>query len=172
MAKNTVFAEIPEAIQNKTKNFENADEETYRLKNQLIAKHSAHISHLAGIPIKILFSLKEKKSRGRSVLGTAKSFSEMDRLLHGWTFLITLDAKFWKENPDKREPLLFHELMHCDIDEDDKVSMRDHDIQEFDAVVRAYGNWSRDVESFTRAVQLNLLDAMNETEDAPVPENS
>jgi len=79
-------------------------------------------------------------------------------------FLVILDADYWQESGEReREILIFHELCHAihakDKNGDDRFDaegrpvwgLAGHDIEEFNAVVRRYGQWSQDVRDFIAA---------------------
>jgi hypothetical protein len=87
-------------------------------------------------------------------------------------FLIVLDRNFWfGATPIQREILCYHELTHCihkkDVfgdplyDENDRPrwGLRGHDVEEFTSVVRRYGAWNADLESFLSAAQAHATDA-------------
>jgi len=152
---NLVHADFSQQLeQEEVGNLAQATKDVYALANMLIEKHPVHLGHLIGVPIKFLFSLKPKVKSGRQVLGTAKAFPAAAALLHPYKFQITLDQRYWLDNPHKREPLLFHEMLHCFIDEKDKCGILAHDLEEFSAVVRHYGLWREDVRDFSRQIEL------------------
>lgn len=81
-------------------------------------------------------------------------------------FIMTLDQGWWTQaEPKAREALVFHELLHTahalDKDGEPKFTpegdplwaMRDHDIAEFNDVVRRYGAWLPDIEGFIHALR-------------------
>lgn len=103
-----------------------------------------------------VFCGKPKASKGRKVLATIKLLGGKDKLLAGADALITIDHKFWMENPEKQEAVLFHELCHLYVDEEGEISVIGHDIEEFYAVIARYGDWQKDLEPI--AQQLNLLE--------------
>lgn len=87
-------------------------------------------------------------------------------------FLIVLDRQYWFDStPLQREILVYHELTHCihkkDLfgdplyDENDRPrwGLRGHDVEEFTAVVRRYGAWNADLESFLAAAKTHALEA-------------
>ena len=62
-------------------------------------------------------------------------------------------------NHAQRLALLDHELCHVMGDTDTGFTMRDHDIEEFNAVIERHGAWSRDVVEFlatARKAQIEL----------------
>lgn len=80
-------------------------------------------------------------------------------------YLIVLDADFWLEADDRaREILVYHEMTHIQpafdkmggqrFDRDTGLpvlTLVGHDIEEFSAVVRRYGTYSRDLREFIAA---------------------
>jgi hypothetical protein len=46
-----------------------------------------------------------------------------------------------------------HELTHCDVDEEGKLSLRPHDLEEFNVIVRRYGLWRAEVQLFLEAAR-------------------
>lgn len=109
---------------------------------------------------KLIFSHKTKISKGRRVLATISLRKEKDTLVHPYEALIYIDGVYWMMNEDKREPLLYHELCHLYYDDEtEKMSLVGHDVEDFYAVVRRYGDWQKDLEKFNMAAQqlrLNL----------------
>ena len=130
----------------------------------------------------ILFRNFEKSKNGKLVLGSCCQPSVQGELkpMFEWLmvehsgffpdFLILLDRAFWDSADDRtREVLLFHELMHTEqatdkygapkFDRDTGApvwSIRGHDLEEFNDVVRRYGAWSGDVERFIEAESLTV----------------
>lgn len=139
----------------KTVEFSNGSNADYQLLKELIETRNTLLGFLVNTPIKIILRFKAKHRKGRRVLGTASVFQPKDRLIHGWDALIELDWTFWEANPDKREALLFHELCHFHYDDDQqKLITVGHDIEEFTAVLKYYGDWNDDL---TQVKQLNLF---------------
>jgi hypothetical protein len=95
--------------------------------------------------IKYLFCTKPRFKAGKQVLGSCKLFPDKDRLFHSWDAVVTLCETFWKMYPEKREPLLFHELCHLERDDDGILSIVSHDIEEFTQVWKRYGDWQGDL---------------------------
>lgn len=81
-------------------------------------------------------------------------------------FIMILDAPWWADaTPLQREALVYHELCHCihARDKEGELKFNDaglpvwgligHDIEEFRAVVKRYGAWAPDIESFIGALR-------------------
>lgn len=148
-----VHINLSHPILEETKSFIEAPESVYSLKEQLIREHPQSIGCLAGVPIKILLDKKTRIQKGRVILGKASTFSERDLLLHPYRFLIKLNHDYWHSPDANKEALLFHELMHCDVDDEGKCGLRSHDLEEFTDVIRHYGIWEQSIKDFAEQLQ-------------------
>jgi hypothetical protein len=109
-----------------------------------------------------VFCKKIKTSKGKRTLATIKLLGDLERLISGVDFVITIDYFFWRENPEKQEALLFHELCHLMADETGKLSTVSHDVEEFYAVIAKYGDWKKEIKQFTEAArQYDLFEIDN-----------
>ena len=113
-------------------------------------------SHLVNYKVKLVFTNKEMKSKGKRVLGKAMACNKREKFLHGHDFVIIIDKQFWEIHEDMREPLLMHEMLHCGQNEDESATTIPHDLEEFGAVVRRYGLWRTDVKHFSNQLQLGI----------------
>ncbi|MBN1404171.1 MAG: hypothetical protein JW942_06885 [Opitutales bacterium] len=138
---------------NETAKFRDGQREIKPIAERLI-EGSERLGGLEGLQIKYLFAKDEMKSKGKRVLGKACKFPERDRLLHPFRFCIILDERFWQDFPNKREPLLLHELLHCGVNDEGDPVLVPHDLEEFGEVVRRYGAWANDVVLFDRQLEL------------------
>lgn len=73
------------------------------------------------------------------------------------TFLIEVNFAEWILLPDaKKIAVIDHELCHFTIGEDSegnpKPALVSHDVEEFNAIVRRWGTWKRDLERFAHAI--------------------
>lgn len=126
----------------------------------------------------VVFRAEPKVKQGRMILGTmglprfqggTADFATwcLAKLCGGDLpdFVLTLDAEWWADaEPFAREALVYHELCHCehanDKDGEPKFTdegmpvwgIRGHDLEEFHAVVRRYGAWAPDVQTFANAL--------------------
>lgn len=140
-------------------------------------EHSHLLDHKPDVAF--LFRDGEWVKKGRSILGTCSMpsvqgdlrplFDWMLEELLGFTpvFLFTLSFEWWEQADERqREILVFHEMCHAAQDRDKYGSprinqqtgepvwtIRPHDIEEFNSVVRRYGAWAPDVQDFIAAVQ-------------------
>ena len=129
--------------------------EVYHLLDDLVAAH--HASDLAEAKIVIAWMFDVQPDRDDHLTwGKAKKVGALERQLHDHDFVILLNQKVWNELPPKhRRALLDHELTHCGRAESDdgesRYYIRKHDLEKFTSVVRRYGTWREDVESFVHA---------------------
>jgi len=56
--------------------------------------------------------------------------------------------------PKYREPLMFHEMLHCGENDDGSPCIIEHDVEEFGAVVQKYGLWKEDLSEFSQQLDL------------------
>ncbi|MCG9891063.1 MAG: hypothetical protein MH252_08310 [Thermosynechococcaceae cyanobacterium MS004] len=120
---------------------------------------------LSTYKFRLLFKKKISHRKGRRTLATVKILSPQERLISdGADILIVIDWFFWMGNPEKQEPLLFHELCHLQLDEESNLVSVGHDLEEFRAVIEKYGDWNRDVLPFAKAIkQFDLFELGEKT---------
>jgi len=124
----------------------------------------AHHSHLATVRIDYVFTTEQLKEKGKVVWGRAKKVTGLNAWLasedRGYDsespeefFVIEIHRGTWLMIDEKsKRALVDHELHHLDVDiETSKLSIRPHDLEEFNAVVRRHGLWRDDIEFFIRA---------------------
>lgn len=153
------------------KKYTNAPE-VEEIARPLINKHH---THLAALRIVYIFVSEASKSRGKIVWGKAHKISG----LNAWLatdeeyreaepcpfFVLEIARPIWTQLKDEaRRALVDHELCHFDI-EDGKLTLRPHDLEEFNEVVRRHGLWRPEVEFFVEAgKQGELFDLSKKTE--------
>lgn len=130
-------------------------------------------SHLASVRIIYVFASESLTEKGKVVWGRAKKVSGLNAWLASEDksrdaaapdefFVIEIHRGTWLLLDEKcKKALVDHELSHCDVDiETNKLSLRPHDLEEFNSIVRRYGLWRPDVEFFIKAAkqQENLFD--------------
>lgn len=137
-----------------TKDYRDGQAEIQPMAEALI-KECEELEHLSQFEIRFIFAKKPMQAKGRRVLGKASKFSDRNKLLHKWDFMVIIDEQFWNLCPDAREALLHHELMHCGVNkETGKTTMKAHDLEEFGATVRRYGAWLGDIKSFSSQLEM------------------
>lgn len=146
---------IPAPLGFENDKFYRAGAAVYEMKDRLISSFP-ELVHLQEFPVSLLFKRSPKRGRKPGVRftgGEARMMSAQQQLYTGYVFEIWLDEHLWQTCPDKRLPLLHHELMHCGVDESGNPAMREHDLQEFGAVVAQWGGWAPDVAEFLEAAE-------------------
>jgi len=127
--------------------------------------HDYH-PHLGSVRIIYVFASESLTEKGKVVWGRAKKVSGLNAWLASENksrdaatpdefFVIEIHRATWLQLDEKcKKALVDHELSHCDVDiETSKLSLRPHDLEEFNSIVRRYGLWRADVEYFIRAAQ-------------------
>lgn len=134
---------------------------------RLIADH--HL-HLAGQPIVYVFREPAARSRGKIVLGKARRVTGLNAFLVALAasdgaieddgdeidhtfFVMEIARPQWDDAPtEARAALVDHELCHFGVDDETgQLSIRSHDLEEFNDVVRRHGVWRDDVAAFLGA---------------------
>lgn len=145
--------------------------EVERIAEELIP---AHHPHLSTVPIRYVWRDKATRSKGNIVLGKARKVSGLGaHLVHLVRkdeppeevdfFVLEIAADTWQKlTLAQRTALVDHELCHLGIDipegdEDDRrLVIRGHDLEEFAAVVERHGLWRPAIETFQAAVAAQL----------------
>ncbi len=133
----------------------------YRLMEELI---DAHHPRLEGSKIAIAWRFgKRSDADGRLWLGSMKKGSDLDRTMHGYDGVLTLNHEVWNSSDfseAQMRALLDHELCHLDVmndsngdpkldEEGRKVyRIRKHDVEEFTEIVARHGCWKDDLRRF------------------------
>lgn len=148
-------------------------DEVARIARDLIAKHHPHLEDF-GVRIEYVFRDEAEESAGKIVWGKARRMTGLNAWLAGAErpsetitdpekfFVIEIAEDIWKTlNVKERRALVDHELSHCfvDLDKDEQIRLKllRHDIEEFRGVVKRHGLWREDVEHFAQ-VCLPLFD--------------
>lgn len=136
-------------------------EEVRAVAEHLIGRESAFFARLNSHRIAYLIDRRPSTTAtktGIHALAEVKLTPKVWRDLAGVDAAIVVRRSAWDAlNDHQREALVHHELMHLDENEKGGLVLRDHDLEEFGATVRAYGQWMPDIEHF--AEQLRLFDA-------------
>lgn len=131
--------------------------------------NSTH-TDLADVRVEFLFRDKASTSRGREVWGKARKVTGLAAFFAvpkddapqdiedapdiDPFFVIEIAHDIWQVlTAQQRIALLDHELSHCHIrykDGEAALDVVDHDISEFEGVVRRHGLWKADVASFAK----------------------
>jgi hypothetical protein len=134
-------------------------DEVKQIAEELIPKYHSHLDECK-VRIDYVFISKTPSSGGKDVWGTCRKITNLNAHLAGEEepfFVITISEPVWSVLPDQeRRILVDHELCHAwaefDDDEDNpdavKLSIREHDMEEFSAIVRRYGAWRDEIKDF------------------------
>lgn len=114
----------------------------------LIEKESLLVDILhSDVTIIYLSSDKEKKSKGKLVLGECEKINPKYKWAIPCDFTITLyEPNIVNLSKDQLQILIFHELLHVGIEEkngDIHYSVRPHDIEDFRTIIDRFGlDWN------------------------------
>lgn len=144
--------------------------------NKLITEHHDHLSR-HDVTIRCVFRDPTAKSKGRLVLGKARKIGGLNAHLVGLDrrdvdslgdepvdfFVVEVGHKSWLGLTERqRVALVDHELCHLDVempegeDDDRKLVLRGHDLEEFTEVVERHGLWRPVVKSFAETASRQL----------------
>lgn len=135
--------------------WEEASAPLIRMADEVIREHRPY---LVNANIGFLFRSEPGRSQGRPIMGKALKVGARLRVY------VELDFIIWISKPDwqrfeivRKKALLHHELCHCEMDPDtDELSIRAHDIEEFNEVIAANGLWLDDLVKTAKAIQPHL----------------
>ena len=138
---------------------EKADASVKEVVRKVLTFHE--LEQVNGARVEYLFSLKAMKAKGRRLYAKIVLSPELHSLIHGIEAMVIIDKELWETlDGNRREAVIFHELCHLESDGEGGLSLRSHDLEEFRAVVRRYGDWTGDVRGMTE--QLCLFDGQIE----------
>ncbi len=127
--------------------------------NHLIRKYPEHVD-LQEFTFKVLWRDGEP-----DWLGHATPKGEEDRLLSGVDAVIRIAlqrCRGFRITAHQMEALLYHELCHFEVDEDEKTGRctlkgrKFHDIEEWHAVIAKYGDWRHEVKAIDMQLAMHL----------------
>lgn len=121
-----------------------------------------HHPALGDAPVVYVFRTPAQRTKGRLVLGSARKVSGLNAFLAAMAsgepvdgdadhsfFVMEIAEEEWDEaSRSERIALVDHELCHMGVDEDGRLFIRGHDLEEFIDVVRRHGLWREDVAEF------------------------
>lgn len=157
--------------------------EVEEIVGKLVPEHHDHLAR-HDIKIRCVFRHPVAKSKGQIVLGKARKIGGLNAHLVGLSrrddlgdepadfFVIEIAHKAWEAlSEPQRVALVDHELCHFDVeipddeDQDRKLIMRGHDLEEFHEVVERHGLWRPDLRKFARAASVQLALAIDDDEE-------
>lgn len=128
--------------------------------------------HLLTAKIAYLFR-EDMQRRDRIRLGVAGKAAAKLRFLADYDFVIEFNWTAWRQlTTEQRIALVDHELCHCDLDvEKGDFAIRHHDVEEFGSIVRRWGLWKLDLQSFGPVVQeamaqMSLFESARELQES------
>ena len=106
----------------------------------------------------IAYLWAENMGQGTKVtLGKAQKAPARWAFLAEVDFVIVFNHAAWRVLTEEQKiALVDHELEHCEIDGDGKPGVVPHDIEEFGIIVKRWGLWKPDLQSFGDAVKGTL----------------
>jgi hypothetical protein len=139
------------------------DENLESLLEALIV-HYPEFAPFGDLTIRVLWQKDAGKEDGRLKLGSLSKQSNMTRYLANVDYVVVVNYKaaaVYELNNWQMEALLFHQLEHIEIDEDDdgevKLKTRPHDMALFYAEVLNYGTWTLDLKNTANAFRQATL---------------
>lgn len=131
-----------------------------RLAEKLAERYDSKFGLLRDLKITYLWQAKGGKSNGQAVYGKCQKPAGLLRHYTRSDIVIALAANWALGAALTRfqiEAILFHELLHIQIDEETgAISLRGHDIAEFAEGVEEYGFWHAGLRDFAGAIQGRL----------------
>lgn len=88
---------------------------------------------------------KKKKGKTKIVYGECKKTPELYTMFCPYDFLVIVyEPNCISFTDDQMKILLWHELLHIEIDEKGEPYVRPHDVEEFDEIIAEHGlRWDR-----------------------------
>lgn len=123
--------------------------ELKELAGDLIEMHPGTVGHLAEVEVAYLWKKTGGKRGGKGVFGKTSKASGLLTAFTDAEAVVWLAADHVADadySPRQIEALLFHEMQHIGVEEDEntgerKVVMRAHDVELFVEDIRTYGAW-------------------------------
>lgn len=119
--------------------------------------------------VAFVMRLPAAKRGGRVVMATASKMSAKVAALIDYppSFIIEVADDAWKElDLAGKRALIDHELCHCAVetneDGETKCRMRDHDLEEFEAIARRHGPWDIGVQRFVEQLEMFKMEHLEE----------
>lgn len=142
--------------------------EVEEIASKLIAEHHNHLDR-HDVEVRCVFRDPPAKARGKIVLGKASKISGLNAHLVGLArcddlgdqppdfFCVQIAHQVWQAlTGAQRVALVDHELSHLyvaipdDPEQDRKLVLLGHDLEEFAAVVERHGLWRPDLRTFAK----------------------
>ncbi len=132
-----------------------ADQNIHDFVYRILQKHRPEIEHFNSNIIVIWKDVAEA-SGGKMTLAKIGKVSERDKAIYETLadFILQISSNTWQTlKEDQREAIIYHELLHIDINaKDGTFILRKHDVEEFSNVVEHYGFYKSDVQEFAQTI--------------------
>lgn len=141
----------------------NPAHEAEQIGHQLVREHHPH---LADAQILYLFTSKNMRAKGGAVvLANVRLLDPLARFISrdgtatdGYDALVLVNQASWPAlAPAQRRALIDHELCHLVRDDEGRLGLVGHDLEEFAVIVRRHGLWAPDIRHFAGAIQQAML---------------
>jgi hypothetical protein len=131
--------------------------EVQAVAERLIASHS-RLRPLSEWTLAYLLHHADPPKRGNAhTWASAKLVPKWMRPLTDHDAAVIVNAKVWAVLPERqREALTLHELLHLEENEQGRLEVVPHDVEEFGLVVATYGQWRPSLEAFAEQLSMGL----------------
>lgn len=120
---------------------------------------------LHAVRIGFLFRESASLSKGMLVLGGAQLVPARLKPYMDYDFMIWLALEEFNHlESEQREALIDHQLCHCGVDEDDKLYLVGHNVEEFSIILNRYGFWNSSLLNVKKAFQLEMFTGLEKVE--------
>jgi len=121
-----------------------------------------YFPEIGNLKIKLIFDLKKKITKGKLSLAYVELVNEKLKFLTaseliegGYDILLVINKVVWELADDKdKVRIMRHELRHIFEDENDKLTLLPHDIEDFSAEIelnKDNSNWARNLVSAAKS---------------------
>jgi hypothetical protein len=108
--------------------------------------------------------LPKRREGKKGAMARAISTPQLWHALCGFDFVLVVDELYWRLlGPEQKVALVDHELCHFALDEDGWY-VRDHDVEEFKAILERHGFWRQDLQDFVLAAPIQRELPLDKTE--------
>lgn len=130
--------------------FEEADDELLRIAQEVIDEFHPMLRQAR---FGFVFQDKVPKRKGAKVLAAVSLVSPKIKVYLDFDYLVWVAKDEWDIMGDEdRVALLDHEFCHCCLNENFEWATRDHDVQEFVAIIERHGLWTGELRRMGDAV--------------------
>ena len=135
------------------------------LSAELTERHD-ELNFIRDHDLQVLWKRSGGRKGGRGVLGKCSAPSGLLRFYSGKDWVIWLAAdhvRAHRFNAQQTEALLYHEMLHCAVEEESadrppKITTVSHDVEVFNKEIERYGLWMQDLKDISATIgkQLSL----------------